>query len=238
MGSFSGEGYAQAAATKEAGKLAAKASIYAANIQRDQYNQTRADMAPWLQAGGRALGTLEEKITAGPGEYEKSKDYDFLMEQGTQARERSAAARGGLMGGAEQKELTRFGQGLASQDYDKWLARWYQSLTPYQSMANVGQTTGNQLGTLGAYGAAQQGNFINQAGQYQAAGYLGAAQSIGNQNSSNMNVLNQIGQKYGPQAYNALVGGAGAAPVAAGGAVNYALNSAPLTGAEIGWTWM
>ena len=198
IGSMIG-GYSQGKATKEAAKMAAKASIYAANIQRDQYNQTRKDMMPWLETGQRALKTLEQKIAAGPGEYEKSKDYDFLMQQGTQAQERGAAARGGLQSGAEQKALTEYGQGLASQDYDKWLARWYQSLTPYQSMANVGQTTGNQLGTLGAYGAAQQGNFINQAGQYQAAGMMGVGNTIANMGSSlgqsGQNALTQIMQQ-------------------------------------------
>lgn len=192
--SFDFMGPSNAIATQNAAKLGAKAAIYAANIQRDQYNQTRADLEPWMKTGESALNRLFGKVIEGPGEYEKSKDYNFLMEQGTQAQERGAAARGGLQSGAEQKELTRFGQGLASQDYDKWLARWYNSLTPYQSMANVGQTTGAQLGVLGAQAAGQQGNYINQAGQYQAAGYLGAANAMGQSGSYNMNALSNIGQ--------------------------------------------
>jgi len=160
IGSMIG-GYSQGKATKEAAKMAYKASIYASQLQQAQYNQTRSDMMPWLGAGQRAVQTLEGKIAAGPGEYEKSKDYEFLMQQGTQARERGAAASGGLQSGAEQKALTEYGQGLASQDYDKWLNRWYQSLTPYQSLAGMGQTTGGQLGTLGGQSALNQGNFIN-----------------------------------------------------------------------------
>jgi len=192
--SFDFMGPSSAIATQNAAKLGAKAAIYAANLQQNQYMQTRADMYPWLNRGEWAGGELASKISKGPGEYEKSPYYDFLQKEGVKTREMGAASKGMLESGAEQKELTRFGEGLASQDYDTWLNRWYQSLTPYQSMSGLGQTTGGQLGALGAQSAQAQGNFLNQAGQMQAAGYLGAANAMGQSGSYNMNALSNIGQ--------------------------------------------
>jgi hypothetical protein len=193
-GDMTGAGYAQAKATKSAAKTAAEAAMYSANLQNQQYQQTRADMAPWLQAGTGAVNQLSQLVTKGPGEYQKSPYYDWLQEEGAKGLERGAASRGGLLGGAQQKALTTYGQNVASTDYDKWLARWYQSLTPYQSLASLGQTTGSQLGTLGAASAANQGNMINQAGQYQAAGIMGVGNTQANSMSSMGSNLGQIGQ--------------------------------------------
>ena len=190
-------GVSEGMASIKASKISAKAARYAANLQYEQYQQTRQDLMPWLKAGGTALNQLTQKIEAGPGEYEKSPYYDFLMEQGTQALERGAAAKGGVLGGAQQKALTKFGQGIASTDYNTWLANWYNSLTPLQSLAGVGQTTGTQLGTLGAYSAAKQGEYITQAGQAEAAGVLGAGKAM----SYGMNYLGNL--------YGNVLGGGG-----------------------------
>ena len=201
-GDMTGSGYAQAKATKKAAKEAAEAAKYAADLQMQQYQQTRADLMPWLTAGTGAINQLTGLIGKGPGEYEESPYYNFLQTEGTKALERGAASRGGLLGGAQQKALSKYGQNLASTDYQTWLANWYQSLTPYQSLAGIGQTTGTQLGTLGQSAASTAGNYINQAGQYKAAGTLGLGNTMANSMSSTgFNIQNLLSQIMGNQGY-------------------------------------
>jgi len=81
---------------------------------------------------------LQDLFTESPG-------YQFQFEQGTQALERGASARGDLLGGRQLKELTRFGQGLASQEYGSFLNR-------LGSLAGVGQAaTQGQVGTYQSF---------------------------------------------------------------------------------------
>ena len=60
--------------------------------------------------------------------------YQFLLKQGQQALDRSAAARGMGYSGAQLKAAQQFGQGLASQQYDKEYDR-----TSYKQTNQVGR---------------------------------------------------------------------------------------------------
>jgi hypothetical protein len=153
-------------------------------LQQSMYNQGRSDLAPWRNRGGKAQNALWKMIKAGPGEYQKSPYYDWMQQQGTQALERGAAAKGSQFSGAEQKALTQYGQNLASTDYDNWLNRWYKSLTPYQSMSSMGlQAAGTSAGQA-LQGANMMGNTMAGIGETNAArqlGYGATAQQGGNQ---------------------------------------------------------
>ena len=49
--------------------------------------------------------------------------YNWRMSQGMEAVNRSAAATGGLGSGRQMADLAQFGQGMASQEYDKQFQR-------------------------------------------------------------------------------------------------------------------
>jgi hypothetical protein len=142
------------------------------------YDQTRADLAPWREAGANALKTLQDKINAGPGEFEKSPGYDFRLSEGTKALERGAAAKGGLLSGGASKALVRYGQDYATNDYDNFLARYYQSLSPLQNLSASGGNAAAQTGQA----AIQTGQSIGQntiaAGNAQAGGAINHANAI------------------------------------------------------------
>lgn len=214
------DSYTQGKATKEAAKEASKASMYAATMQQKQYEQTRADTAPWREAGGQAVNTLLGKVQAGPGEYQQSPYYNFLMEQGANALERGASATGMQGSGAESKALVGYGQNLASTDYNSWLDNWYKSLTPWQSLAGLGSNTSIATGQMGANAAANAGNFMNQAGQYRAAGILGQGNTMANSMgymSNPQNIMNTV------NSVNSLGKGLG---LWGGGGADVAVNSA------------
>jgi len=114
-------------------------------------------------------------FTADPG-------YGFRMSEGMKALERSAAARGGLLSGATLRGVQRFGQDLASQEYQNAFNRYQINragqLNPLQSLMGAGQTGTNVLsGAMGQTGqgiaAAQQG-----AGAARASGYVGGVNAL------------------------------------------------------------
>lgn len=112
-----------------------------------------------------------------------SPDYNFAYDEGMRAVEQSLAKRG-LGGasdsGAAQRELTRFGQGLASQQ----LNNYKNSLS---ALAGIGQTSTSQLATLGANTASNIGANTRAAADARASSYLNTGSAIGN-------VANSYGQ--------------------------------------------
>jgi hypothetical protein len=154
---------------------------------------------PFRQAGLKGQNRLLEYLgldgdtsAAGYGKYataeftpEKFKTdpgYAFRMSEGMKALERSAAARGGLLSGATLRGTQRYGQDLASQEYQNAFNRYQAertgTLNPYQALAGVAQSSANTLGQqAGAYGNAMASNIIG-SGNAQASGYMGGANAI------------------------------------------------------------
>lgn len=101
----------------------------------------------------------------------ESPDYKFALEQGTRAANSGLAARGLSNSGRAMKELTRFGQGLASQQ----LNTYRNSLA---ALAGVGQTTGTNLAGLGASTGANIGQSYQNAADARASGYISQGNAI------------------------------------------------------------
>jgi len=98
----------------------------------------------------------------------------FLFEQGMRGSLAGAAATGGLGGGNVQKELTRFGQGLASQGLQQQIG----NLNALSGMGMQGsqELSGLATGRAGALGDITLGTAQNIAGQRgNMAGYQGQA---------------------------------------------------------------
>jgi hypothetical protein len=157
----------------ERGADAAAGAQYAAiEEQRRQYDQTRQDMAPWLAAGREGLGGLQQ-LLANPDSIQNSTAYQWRLGQGTQALDRSAAARGGLFNGGHSADLIRFGQGEASQEFGN---QWNR----LAGLAGVGQTTASNLGSLGANMAGNIGNALGNIGQARQSMYQQQGQNNAN----------------------------------------------------------
>jgi len=184
----------------------------ALGLQRELTQQAREDVAPWRQAGANALTQLQERIQAGPGEFRPTEDpgYKFGYEEFIQKpAESQASALGTLRSGALQKDLTRYAQDYASTKYDNFLNRFYQSLTPLQSMAGLGQTSAGQMAgisagstapQLAAGGGQAQANLLTRY-QHQAPDVSSAyaAQAAGQMAQGNIygNMVGNIGQNIG-----------------------------------------
>lgn len=180
-------GIVNAVSSKDAASTQAAAANTATDAQLAMYREGLAATAPWREKGEAALNTLVDKVNAGPGDYTKSPGYDFRVSEGQKAIERSAAAKGGLLSGATGKALTRYGQDYATNDYQNFLANYYNSLTPYQSLAGVGQTTASQNAVQGNQTAQTIGQNTIAAGNANAAGQINQANSITGAMNSGIN---------------------------------------------------
>ena len=91
------------------------------------YGRASEYLDPYSQAGLNAL-QVEQALSGALGQeafqqaYQESPYIQFLREQGMRENLAGAAATGGLGGGNVQKELVRFGQGLASKGVQDQLA--------------------------------------------------------------------------------------------------------------------
>lgn len=173
-----------AGATMYAGSKAAKAQKNAANAQiaeqRRQYDQTRADYAPWRAAGESALARLTNEMKDGATTaYTKSPSYDFRLSEGVKAAERSAAARGRLGSGATMKAVQRYGEGLASADYGDW---WNRNA----GLAGVGQAATDSTTQAGTNATNNITAALGNAGNARASSYANTGSAI---NSGINNVL-------------------------------------------------
>lgn len=177
-------------ASKSAASTQAAASRDATAAQERMFERQVELQAPYREAGEEALNRLRTGLKVG-GEFDKSfsetafkadPGYAFRMSEGMKGLERSAAARGGLLSGAALKGIQRYGQDLASQEYQNAFNRYYaeraNKLNPLQSVAGIGQTSANTLtGAAGTLGQ-QIGSNIIGAGNAAAAGRVGSANAI------------------------------------------------------------
>ena len=169
-----------AGATKYAAQLGADASKYATDKQWEMYQQARADQLPWLQAGHKALGVLQEKVYAGPGEFTESPGYQFRLDQGNQNILANQAATGNLASGRTLKALQDYGQDYASYEYDKFLSQYHQSLSPLQSLAGVGLSSAQSVGGMGIQTGMAMGQSAMSGAAIGAGAYNNLAGIYGN----------------------------------------------------------
>ena len=146
---------------------------------------------PYRQLGEFGVNALREMLETGPGEFVESPGYQFRLGEGTKALERSAAARGGLLGGATGKALERYGQEYASGEYQNFLNRYYQKLEPHFRAAQFGLAglgmVPNLLTEKGAVQGAYMQNAANALGSmFSGMGGMGGGMGGGGGGSAGM----------------------------------------------------
>lgn len=104
--------------------------------------------------------------------FTNSPDYQFAFDQGLLALDRSAAAKGQLLGGGHTKDVLAFANGLAAQQYGNYFNR-------LMGLAGLGANAAAQTGNLGATFAnlGMQGQLAGGAANASAA--VGIANALG-----------------------------------------------------------
>lgn len=142
------------------------------------FNFTPFQSGPAFQQPTGGLNTDAQGNFVMPNDVTEQNDpgYKFRMQQGQQAIERSAAAKGTLLTGGTLKDLTDYQQGTASQEYGNvyqraltdWQNNYNSALTNYQTKYNAGLSdwTTNYNAANQQYQQAYNIFSNNQANQY------------------------------------------------------------------------
>lgn len=128
----------------------------AEQLFNDPSNWTTSQNGPT----GLGFGQLTQNFDA--SKFQQDTGYAFRLAEGQKALERSAAARGMSLSGAQLKALTNYNQGFASNEYNNAYGRYNNDQTNLfnrlSGIAGTGQQANQYMGQLGA-------NMANQFGQ-------------------------------------------------------------------------
>lgn len=220
----------QAAAAQQASQLAGQAGQQALGIQQGADAASQAQLAPYTAAGLGGLNALQYGLGTGgtangsgvgqgslltpyqsfsaPTTLDEQNDpgYQARLALGTDALQKSAAARGSVLTGGTAKALDTYAQDYASNEYNNVYNRALQGYTTNANnyytgqnnqysrlagLASSGQSAAGTAATLGQNAAnseagtltgtaAQQGQDLTNAGAATASGYVGAANAYNN----------------------------------------------------------
>lgn len=198
-------------AQKSAANTQAASQQQAANLQAAQQAQTRADLAPYNQAGqnnldaygnwykvtadqaGQAFNLAQDHIPQAMTEANliQTPGYKFNLSQGMRAVSNSNAAKGLGVSGAALQGAAGYATGLADQTYQQQFSNQQSIYNDYSNQAN---TKLNQLNAIYAQIAAPVTTGENAAAQTGDLGYKSAA-AIGNNltQAGNAQAAGQIG---------------------------------------------
>jgi hypothetical protein len=154
----------QSEAADKATKAQTAANDKALALQKEIFETQREDMMPWLDAGREALGQLQTKINDGSFDLSgfgyddliADPSYQFRLQQGQNALNASAAARGRLVSGAQLQAANDYAQDMASTEFGNAFAR----------RAAERDAEYSRLAGLAGVGQSAAGNVSNYAAQY------------------------------------------------------------------------
>lgn len=196
----------QANAAREAAQGIADANLSSNQLMARMNEQNRARQEPFYQAGLGALPAYTQGVMPGgdlvrpfaESDFKADPGYGFRMKEGMQALDRSAAARGGLLSGATLKGAERFGQDIASNEYNNAYNRYVGNqatqrnalagLTGFAPTASSAMQAGDvSYGGNAANLASNTANAMAGAGATRASSYGNALAGIGQNVYNTMN---------------------------------------------------
>jgi hypothetical protein len=190
-----GSSVISSSAAGSAANTQAGAANNATAAQLGMFNTVQSNLQPYNAAGQNSLGALQSFIN-GQGNtapfsfnYNPASDpeYNFLLNQGTQAITSQASATGGVNSGATLEALQNYGQNTALQSYQ---TEFGNALNTYDAnQTNTSNIFARLLGIagLGENAAAGVGNAAVSTGQSIGSNMIGAgnAQAAGQVGSAN-----------------------------------------------------
>ena len=169
-------GVAQASSARSASRAQQAAADRDIAFQRETRDMIREDLSPFRGAGGQGLDAYMFNMGLGPRPdgytgFQATPGYQFQMDQGTQAVNAMAGARGGLNSGRTLQDLSRFGQGLANQEFGGYMNR-------LAGLTDMGMGAAGMQANASQNAAAGMSNALAARGNAQAAGAIGMGNAI------------------------------------------------------------
>lgn len=156
-----------------------KASANAVNAEKEMYLQTRSDLMPYTEAGYSAT-TQQQNLLGLNGQaaadaamqtYQTSPGYQWQLQQGLQAVDAGAAAKGMLRSGATLKAEQTYGQGLADSDFSDYYNR-------LSGLSKTGESAAAQTAVAGSNTADSLANIYTSTGTQQSSIYGNTAKGL------------------------------------------------------------
>lgn len=162
-------------AEKDAAEKESNAAKLAEQGIADRFRETSETLDPFITGGLSSFDLQQAQSGAlGPeaqaeafANFNESPGVSFLREQGLRGIESGSAATGGLGGGDRLRELTRFSQGLATQDFGNQFNR-------LGALTGVGLTGAQALAGVGSTAAQGQAQAILTGARAESAGITGS----------------------------------------------------------------
>lgn len=193
------------------GSNAAGQQVASANRGQDilsgEFQQTRQDLSPFMQAGNVSLQQLMAGLQPGGQfnhmfglqDFQQSPAYQFNLQQGQMAIDKASNARGNLYAPQTLKDLSTFTQGMASNEFQNAFNNYRMGTNDIFSrlsgVSNLGENAAAGVGTIGANVAGGIADLSTQAGNARAGGTMaiGNAAQGGINNLTNLALLSQLG---------------------------------------------
>lgn len=161
----------------------AKSTDRATEEGRRQFERQVQLQAPFREGGIQALNKLiPMALNYKPfslKDFEVDPGYEFRRREGLRAIENSALAGGMGRSGSTLRGLTRYGQGLASEEFMNAFNRYQTNrsaeMNPLLSLAGAAQTSSNTLSDAAGRLGEQIGSNLIQGGVARSSGYAGVA---------------------------------------------------------------
>ncbi len=202
----------QARASRRAADAQVRSAEEASRLQREMFDRQVQLQEPFRQGGLAGQNRLMELLGIGGnaqasdygrdardfgmGDFEVDPGYGFRLAEGNKALERSAAARGMVLSGQMFKGVQRFGQDLASQEYQNAFNRFQTNrssrLNPLMGLAGAGQQATNVVSNAAGQLGQNLGENAMGAGNARASGYIGQANAYTNAINQMNNMAAQV----------------------------------------------
>ena len=169
------------------------AAQQAAQLQAQQYAQTRADLAPYRNLGGKYAAELDARMPELTSDIDvtaelrdpnstAAKAYAFTKTQGLKAVQNSAAARGLGVSGAALKGAANFVTGLADNTYTNLFNMTNTNRTNAYSrlkgLVDLGQSSSAQTSQAGQASTAGQADAITGGANAEAAAWNASGNAV------------------------------------------------------------
>lgn len=188
IGAVAGVGSALigASSASKAAKAQEKAANKASDTTLKMYEQTRADLQPYAATGGSSLDSiaamygLPTKANPAGGDafsessleaFRNSPDYKVALQEGIRARDLSAASKGNLLSGGQEKRIAEYGSELASQKFGQYMDRLFK-------LSGMGQNAAAGQGVAAQSAGSSLSDLALKSGEAQASGAVGVGNAL------------------------------------------------------------
>lgn len=193
----------------KAAKAQEKASKKASDTTLQMYEQTREDLQPYAATGGSSLNSIaamyglptKDNPTGGQAfsdsaleAFRNSPDYQVALKEGIRARDLSAASKGNLLSGGQEKRIAEYGSELASLKFGQYMDKLFK-------LSGMGQNAAAGQGAAAQSAGSSLANLALGTGEAQASGYVGAGNAISDAASGLGSNLAYIAMRKNPSAY-------------------------------------